>query len=148
MIFGILFYGVCFAVPDLGIPTTTNITIERMMSPVSKEAQQEKIVIEYIMDSITDYVVEHDWENYVAAKENRADEIGDIIEIYEYTIDDYGVYISSYKYRETKEIHYWRVEVIIDFNIDSGFFIQQSWMIELKGKQNVRSPKVFKKSPI
>jgi hypothetical protein len=136
-----LFYGVCFAVPDIGIPRTiiapppqdSNITFERIIPFIhDPKVKQEKLVIEYILDLIGDYIFKHDWENYDATKRDRSKDIADIIEKYEYTKDEYGVYVTSYRHRETRERHYWKVEVIIEFKIDEDFFIQENWTIELE----------------
>ena len=105
---------------------------EPTWNEIPPKIQEESKVIHYMMDEIGQWINGNDWVNYNPRIDgSRVKEIAKIIEKYGYTSENYYVRMNSYLNALTREIVYWRIEVIVSCKSDGRYSVLETWTIYL-----------------
>lgn len=95
------------------------------------KVKQEMLLVNYILDSVKEYVYTVNWITWKPKQDNRADKIGEIIKKYGYSEDFYGVKISSLGEPNNGTVYYYVVDVCIFYKSNSDLSTCEKLVIQI-----------------
>jgi len=123
-----IFSLLCCMIFSLSCFAATQQTPDPFKNP---KVKQEELLVNYVLDSVQDYVNSVNWITWNPQKDNRADKIGNIIKKHGYSEDFYGVSISSLGDKDNGTVYYYVIDVCIFYHSNADLSTCEKLIVQI-----------------